>query len=25
VLVDGHLIMFEAVDKAIEVYNRLNR
>ncbi len=25
VLVDGHLMMFESVDKAIEVYNRLNR
>jgi capsular polysaccharide transport system ATP-binding protein len=25
VLVDGQLIMFESVDKAIEVYNRLNR
>lgn len=25
VLVDGHLLMFESVDKAIEVYNRLNR
>jgi capsular polysaccharide transport system ATP-binding protein len=25
VLVDGHMIMFETVDKAIEVYNRLNR
>lgn len=25
VLVDGHLLMFEDVDQAIEVYNRLNR
>lgn len=25
VLVDGQLLMFDAVDKAIEVYNRLNR
>jgi capsular polysaccharide transport system ATP-binding protein len=25
VLVDGHLLMFDEVDKAIEVYNRLNR
>jgi capsular polysaccharide transport system ATP-binding protein len=25
VLVDGQLIMFEAIDNAIEVYNRLNR
>jgi capsular polysaccharide transport system ATP-binding protein len=25
VLVDGQLMMFESVDKAIEVYNRLNR
>lgn len=25
VLVDGQLMMFEAVDKAIEIYNRLNR
>ncbi|MGH2551231.1 MAG: ABC transporter ATP-binding protein, partial [Thermomicrobiales bacterium] len=25
VLVDGHLLMFDSVDKAIEVYNRLNR
>ena len=25
VLVDGRLIMFDAVDKAIELYNRLNR
>jgi capsular polysaccharide transport system ATP-binding protein len=25
VLVDGHLLMFESVDKAVEVYNRLNR
>ena len=25
VLVDGRLIMFESVDKAIEMYNRLNR
>ena len=25
VLVDGHLMMFETVDKAIEAYNRLNR
>jgi capsular polysaccharide transport system ATP-binding protein len=25
VLVDGRLIMFDTVDKAIEVYNRLNR
>ena len=25
VLVDGHLLMFESVDKAIEVYSRLNR
>ena len=25
VLVDGHLHMFENVDRAIETYNRLNR
>jgi capsular polysaccharide transport system ATP-binding protein len=25
VLVDGHLLMFDTVDKAIEVYSRLNR
>ena len=25
VLVDGHLMMFGSVDKAIEVYNRVNR
>ena len=25
VLVDGQMMMFESVDKAIEVYNRLNR
>ncbi len=25
VLVDGQLIMFDSVDKAIELYNRLNR
>ena len=25
VLVDGHLLMFDEVDRAIEVYNRLNR
>jgi capsular polysaccharide transport system ATP-binding protein len=25
VLVDGHLLMFDSVDKAIEIYNRLNR
>ena len=25
VLVDGHLLMFEDVDKAIEVYSKLNR
>lgn len=25
VLVDGHIMMFDTVDKAIEVYNRLNR
>ena len=25
VLVDGQLIMFDAIDKAIEMYNRLNR
>jgi capsular polysaccharide transport system ATP-binding protein len=25
VIVDGHLMMFESVDKAIEIYNRLNR
>lgn len=25
VLVDGHLLMFDDVDKAIEIYNRLNR
>ncbi len=25
VLVDGQLMMFESVDKAIEMYNRLNR
>lgn len=25
VLVDGHLLMFESIDKAIEVYNRINR
>ncbi|MCW5744741.1 MAG: ABC transporter ATP-binding protein [Alphaproteobacteria bacterium] len=25
VLVDGHLMMFDSVEKAIEVYNRLNR
>ena len=25
VLVDGQLLMFDSVDKAIEIYNRLNR
>lgn len=25
VLVDGHLLMYDSVDKAIEIYNRLNR
>jgi capsular polysaccharide transport system ATP-binding protein len=25
VLVDGHLLMFESIDAAIEVYSRLNR
>jgi capsular polysaccharide transport system ATP-binding protein len=25
VLADGHLLMFDSVDKAIEIYNRLNR
>lgn len=25
VLVDGHLLVFDSVDKAIEIYNRLNR
>jgi capsular polysaccharide transport system ATP-binding protein len=25
VLVDGHIMQFDSVDKAIEVYNRLNR
>jgi capsular polysaccharide transport system ATP-binding protein len=25
VLVDGHLLMYESIDKAIEIYNRLNR
>ena len=25
VLVDGHLLMFDSVDKAVEVYSRLNR
>jgi capsular polysaccharide transport system ATP-binding protein len=24
-IVDGQLMMFESVDKAIEIYNRLNR